>query len=163
MNEYEKNNLVSKFSRFLLYRFLMCCFKRVYTTTGTRKFNINIEGTTFTEVDIASIVGGVQRAVVLTAYPRVDDGALTITVTAIGFDQPCMSGIEIKESVPHIAHAVANGPYSAVDSTNIGSALVNVDASESHTMVLDWIYLLGRGGRVPKISVLVISPRLLCP
>jgi hypothetical protein len=118
----------------LLYLFLTCCFKRVYTTTGTRRFNISIEGTTFTEVDIVSIGGGGQRAVVLTAYPLVDDGALTITVTAIAnFNQPCMSGIEIKLSVPHIAHAVANGPYSAVDTTNIGSALVNVDAAESHT------------------------------
>jgi hypothetical protein len=44
--------------------------------------------------------------------------------------------MEVKLSVPHIAHAVASGPYSPVDSINIGSALVNVDASRiSYTLM----------------------------
>jgi hypothetical protein len=42
-------------------------------------------------------------------------------------------------SVLHIAHAVASGPYSAIGGTNAVSALVNVDASESHTLSKSWI------------------------
>jgi hypothetical protein len=64
--------------------------------------------------------------------PMNEYGALTITVTAIAdCDPPCM---EVKLSVPHIAHAVASGPHSAVDSTNVGSAFVNIDASKFHTL-----------------------------
>jgi hypothetical protein len=90
---------------------------------------------------IVCIGGGGQRAVVvLTAYPLVDDGALTFTVTAIAdCDPPCRTGRKVKLSVPHIAHAVASGPYSAVGGTNVVSALVNVDASESHTLSKNWI------------------------
>jgi hypothetical protein len=103
-----------------------------------------------------NLAGAGQRAVELTAFPLVTDGAVSITFTTItNFDQPCISGIEIKRSSPHLAHAVANGPYHAVDSTNKGSGIVNVDGSESHTHGVDlilrnWTWtkgaqILGRG------------------
>jgi hypothetical protein len=48
------------------------------TTNGTRKFNINIEGTTLREVDNNCSYGWWRTTCrVLTAYPLFDDGACT--------------------------------------------------------------------------------------
>jgi IPT/TIG domain len=110
------------------------CFLRVYTTAGQRLFNVTIEDTFFGKVDIFKLAGAGQQAAELTAYPLVTDGNVTITFTTIAnFDQPCVSAIEVKRSLPHLAHAVANGPYHAVDITNTNSGIVYVDGTESHT------------------------------
>ena len=53
--------------------------------------------------------------------------------------EPKINGIEIKRSVPHVAHSVSNGPYFAVDTSNVGFATVNVDGSESHTHGTDLV------------------------
>jgi IPT/TIG domain len=105
---------------------------RFYTTTKQRKFNITIEDTVFADVDIVQLAGAGQRAVKLGATIIVDDGSVSISVKK-GFREPKINGIEIKRSLPHVAHSVSNGPYRAVDSKNVGSATVNVDGSESHT------------------------------
>jgi hypothetical protein len=61
-----------------------------------------------------------------------DDGALTITVIALSdFDPPCRSGMEIQLSAPHLSHW-----FCSSQCRRIGITL----------MVLDWIYLRGRGG-----------------
>jgi IPT/TIG domain len=111
---------------------------RIYTTPKKRIFNITIENTLYGNVDIVAIAGAGNRAVTIGGTMVVDDGALSISV-AKSVDLPKINGIEIKRSVPHIAHSVSNGPYHAVDSTNIGSATVNVDGSESHTHGIDLV------------------------
>lgn len=112
---------------------------------------MSIEGTEFSNVDIVVLAGAGQRAVELTAYPLVTDGAVTITFS----DQACINAIEIKRSTPHLAHAVANGPYHTVDTTNTSSGIVRVDGSESHThgvglVLTNWTWkkgaqIVGRG------------------
>jgi hypothetical protein len=86
----------------------------------------------FDLVDIFVLAGGTAKAVALWATILVDDGFVSISVAAVT-NKPKINGIEIKKSLPHIAHSVSNGPYYAVDTSNGGSALVNVDGSESHT------------------------------
>ena len=68
----------------------------------------------------------------------VDDGFVSISVGKID-SEPKINGIEIKKSLPHVAHSVSNGPYSVVDTANIGFARVNVDGSESHTHGTDLV------------------------
>ena len=48
-------------------------------------------------------------------------------------DNPKISGIEIKLLSVHLAHAVAGGPYTAVDVNNAGSVVISVDGRASHT------------------------------
>jgi len=65
----------------------------------------------------------------------VSDGYLSISLTNAvpQVDQPKISAIEIKRLAPHLAHAVAGGPYTAVDVDGDGFGVVSVDCSESHT------------------------------
>jgi IPT/TIG domain len=46
---------------------------------------------------------------------------------------PKISAIEVKLVGPHYAHAVANGPYKAVDMSGEGIGYARVDGSKSHT------------------------------
>jgi IPT/TIG domain len=97
---------------------------------------LTIEGTEFSNVDIIALAGSGQRAVKLESTVIVEDGAVSISVFQIKND-PKINGIEVRRSLPHLAHAVANGPYTVVDVDNVGSAVVNVDGSESHTHGID--------------------------
>lgn len=59
-----------------------------------------------------------------------------------------ISAIEIKLLAPHLAHAVSNGPYSAVDIGDSGAAVVSVDGRFSHThgvglFLTKWIWKEG--------------------
>jgi IPT/TIG domain len=111
---------------------------RVFTSANNRKFNLTIESQAFDLIDIYTLAGGSGKAVTLQATAVVDDGFASIAVTKV-VSEPKINGIEIRKSVPHIAHAVSNGPYYAVDTLNVGFATVNVDGSESHTHGTDLI------------------------
>ena len=89
-------------------------------------------------VDIFTLAGGTAKAVTLGTFALVDDGFATISVAKVN-NEPKINAIEIKKSVPHVAHSVSNGPYFAVDTLNVGSATVFVDGSESHTHGTDLI------------------------
>jgi len=59
-----------------------------------------------------------------------------------------VSGIEVKLVGPHYAHAVAGGPYKAVDIDGNGSGVVSVNAFQSHThyagaALTQWIWKEG--------------------
>jgi IPT/TIG domain len=85
-------------------------------------------------VDIFALAVGSAKAVTLGTTVTIGDGFAEISVASLlkgGI--PKMNGIEIKKSEPHVAHAVSNGPYYYVDTSNVGSATVKVDGSESHT------------------------------
>ena len=113
-------------------------FHRAFTTPNSRKFNLTVESQQFDLVDIFALAGGTAKAVTLGATILVDDGFVSISVAKEN-SEPKINGIEIKKSVPHVAHSVSNGPYYAVDTTNSGFATVNVDGSESHTHGTDLI------------------------
>lgn len=107
------------------------------TTAGDRVFDIMLEDTVvFNNVDIVDLVGASYKALTMETVADVLDGALSI-----GFAQaisnssftPKLSAIQVNLNVPHVAHAVANGPYFAVDVDNTGFALVPVDGIPSHT------------------------------
>ena len=91
------------------------------------------------------MAGGNAKAVTLQTFVLVNDGFASLAVAKVRdsrgvfYADPKINGIEIKKSVPHVAHSVSNGPYFAVDSSNIGSATVFVDGSESHTHGTDLI------------------------
>jgi IPT/TIG domain len=105
---------------------------RAFTTARKRIFNLTIESQVFDHIDIFTLAGGSAEAVTLGATVIVDDGFASIEV-AKDLNDPKINGIEIKLSVPHIAHSVSNGPYFFVDTSNVGFATVTVDGSESHT------------------------------
>jgi IPT/TIG domain/Malectin domain len=108
--------------------------RRFFSGVRQRVFNINIEGNAFNDVDIVKIAGA-QTALTLQVAQAVDDGAVSISLTnsVPQIDNPKISGIEIKLLSVHLAHAVANGPYTAVDVNNAGSVVISVDGSASHT------------------------------
>ena len=112
--------------------------RRAFTSPNIRKFNLTVESQVFDLVDIFALAGGTAKAVTLGATVLVDDGFVSISVAKVN-SEPKMNGIEIKKSLPHVAHSVSNGPYFAVDSSNVGSARVNVDGSESHTHGTDLV------------------------
>jgi IPT/TIG domain len=105
---------------------------RAFTSPNIRKFNLTVESQVFELVDIFALAGGTGKAVTLSFFALVNDGFATISVAKVN-GEPKINGIEIKRSVPHVAHSVSNGPYYAVDTTNVGFATVYVDGSESHT------------------------------
>lgn len=100
-----------------------------------RTFDVIIESTTLKNVDIVQQGGGPNKAFTLKSAQIVVDGFLNIefkpSVPAV--DQPKLSAIEINLLGPHLAHAVSNGPYYAVDATNSGTAMINVNGNPSHT------------------------------
>lgn len=106
-----------------------------------------MEGLEFSNIDIVAIAGSGQRAISLSSTLTVDDGAVSISVGKIK-NEPKISGIEIRRSLPHLAHAVSNGPYFGVDTNNNGFAHVKLDGSESHThapdlQLVEWIWRKG--------------------
>jgi IPT/TIG domain len=108
---------------------------------------MTVEDQEFNLVDIVKLAGGAKLAVTLDATLVVDDGFVSISLIAVKND-PKINGIEIKRSVPHIAHSVSNGPYRAVDINNNGFATIVLDGSESHTHGVDlslkqWIWKKG--------------------
>lgn len=111
---------------------------RVFTSANIRQFNLTIESQQFDLIDIFTLAAGNGKAVTLQTTVVVDDGFASISV-AKHKSEPKLNGIEIKKSVPHVAHSVSNGPYFAVDTLNRGFATVNVDGSESHTHGTDLI------------------------
>jgi IPT/TIG domain len=126
---------------------LAYCHYSAFTTGNQRKFNLTVESQEFNNVDIFKLAGGSAKAVTLSAILLVDDGFVSISVLRDKYE-PKINGIEIKKALPHIAHSVSNGPYRAVDSTNVGFASVTVDGSESHTHGIDlvlnqWIWKKG--------------------
>jgi hypothetical protein len=99
-------------------------------------------------VDIVAIAGSGQRAITLESTITVLDGYVSISVGKV-VNEPKINAIEIRRSLPHLAHAVSNGPYFAVDSTRTGHAMIPFDGSESHTHAPDlelvkWTWREGR-------------------
>lgn len=85
-----------------------CLLDSVGNTTNI--FNIDMEDTpTFARVDIRDLVG-VRYAMTLETVLVVADGSLLISLTA-ETGNALISAIEINLVGPHLAHAVAAGPY----------------------------------------------------
>lgn len=124
-----------------------------------RVFDIYIEGLlAIKNIDIIKLgYGKNNRAVTLEYVQTVSDGTLNIEFVGVGIDSPKLSAIEINVRLPHLAHAVTNGPYRAVDMNNDNIQGVSVDGSSSHThgpgLVLnDYLWkegstLLGKGAQ----------------
>ena len=104
------------------------------TDYNARLFSIKVESAlVFQDVDLISLGNGKKEiAVSLETVASVDDGFLNIDFVR-NKDLPLVNAVEVKILRPHFAHAVTNGPYFAVDAANVGSALVKVDGSLSHT------------------------------
>ena len=74
--------------------------------------------------------------------------SISLTSAVPKVDLPKLSAIEIKLLAPHLAHAVAGGPYTGVDVDGDGFGVVSVDSSESHThatgkALIDWTWKEG--------------------
>jgi Malectin domain/IPT/TIG domain len=106
-----------------------------YNTPGARIFSIVVEDSVhFTNVDVVALSDGRPKvALVLETVASVTDSVLNIEFLDSGRGRPFVSGIEIELLKPHLAHAVAQGPYFAVDVNHTGMAVVAVDGSFSHT------------------------------
>jgi len=101
----------------------------------------------FSNVDIVNLVGESYKALTMETVADVLDGALSISFLAVE-GTPKLSAIQINLNTPHVAHAVANGPYFAVDVDDNGYALVAVDGVPSHTHgtglnLTSWIWYEG--------------------
>lgn len=116
------------------YEIILHFAELVYTSVAQRVFDVTIEGMpVFVDVDLVKLgSGGTKKALELETVQLVSDGTLSI-VFQTKMDRPKLCAMEVKLNAPHYAHAVANGPYEAVDSEGIGSAVVSVDGGPSHT------------------------------
>lgn len=102
----------------------------------------------FEALDIVQLAGSPNRAVTVNTAVIVSDGFLSISLIDGITDNPKLSGIEVKLLEPHLAHAVAGGPYVTVDTDGDGFGVVSVDSSESHThaigkILVDWTWKEG--------------------
>lgn len=106
-------------------------------------------------MDILVLTEGQKaKAISLEATAIVLDGMLTIEFVR-GTANPLLNALEISYLEPHVAHAVTNGPYSAVDTDGDGFAVVAVDGTLSHThglglhlLTWEWIFrshVIGNG------------------
>jgi glucose/arabinose dehydrogenase len=99
-----------------------------------RIFSITIqEKVVFNKIDLF-LLGQKKNyvSVKLESVAQVVDGILRIGLVKF-VNQPIMSALEVKYLKPHLAHAVANGPYLAVAAAVSGKASIRVDGSLSHT------------------------------
>lgn len=103
---------------------------------GKRVFGIKILGKeVLTRVDVFQQAGG-KKGVALTLEETIvvsdADGVLEIEfVKKIGL--PMLCALEIIMIAPHLAHAVAGGPYTVVDADGDGKGVVKLDGTQSHT------------------------------
>jgi Malectin domain/IPT/TIG domain len=109
-----------------------------YTQTGQRLFDVVVEGETLTNVDIFQTAGGAMRATKLQFFRVVEDDFLSIEFTrSAQFPNaglPKVNGIEVALDRPHIAHAVATGPYvGTVVNPLTNTANVQLFGQTSHT------------------------------
>lgn len=128
-----------------------------FWASDQRVFDIYVEGNLATKnVDIIQLGYGTKnRAITIEWLQVVSDGVLTIEFKSVGKNSPKLSAIEINYRLPHLAHAVSNGPYQVVDTRNVKKRKVHVDGTSSHThkqgiSLKDFMWkegskLLGRG------------------
>ena len=131
------------------YRVTLHFSENFYKTADSRIFDVWIEGrVVFHSLDLIQQQNFKdRRAFSFDLITEVVDGFLEIRCVAkVG--NAIISAIKIESNGPHLAHAVAGGPYVAVDIKDAGSALVPVDGSLSHTHgpgldLVKWIWMLG--------------------
>lgn len=123
-----------------------------FSSAGQRVFDIRMQNqTAFNNVDILVLTGGVKnQAVTLESTQVVSDGILVIEFVKLansGVPKAC--GIEVDLIGPHLAHAVAGGPYIAVapvlEDGSDGMAVIPVDGQTSHThgpglRLIEWLW-----------------------
>ena len=118
-----------------------------FNTTGERLFNIVVnDHIAFENVDILKLTDSTKhKAVTLEATEVVSDSVLKIEFARSIYSLPKVCGIEIHQIGPHLAHAVINGPYTAVDTDNDGYSTIIVDGTPSHTHatnaeLIQWVW-----------------------
>lgn len=106
-----------------------------FTAPGTRVFDIRVQqDLVFPAVDLIQLGGGQgNTAITLEVVAVVSDGLLSISLESLGAGHPKLNALEIILVEPHLAHAVAQGPYLAVDTDGDGFGLVELDGTLSHT------------------------------
>ena len=95
-------------------------------------FDVDLGGTPiFVGIDVSRLVGDFY-AMTLETVTVITEGVLSLHFSATA-GHASVSAIEVNLLAPHLAHAVASGPYFAVDVEGVGLASVHVDGSASHT------------------------------
>ena len=142
---------------------------------GERVFVAKAEGEDmFGNIDIFAFGGfTLNRAVTMEKAVSVSDGSLTLSLEegSPRRGEPKLCGVEIKSLGPHLAHSVAGGPYTVVDTTNAGNAIVAVDGSGSHThgpglSIIEYVWrsgfdILGEGEKILVELPVGVSPLTL--
>jgi glucose/arabinose dehydrogenase len=115
------------------YRVSLYLAEMSINVPGQRVFDIEIEGVvTQDNFDMFAFAGRRRSAIILEQDVSVTDNVLNIALRPV-VGIPTLAAIKVTRYPPHIAHAVGGGPYAGVDVNNIGSALIPVDGSFSHT------------------------------
>ena len=133
---------------------------------GQRLFDVVVEDTvSFKNVDMVKLGGGTRlQAFTLEAPATIIDGFVSIVFSSANpkMDSPSISAIEVNFLEPHLAHSVANGPYTATDVSNNGRAELKVDGSFAHSHatgaeIVQWIWKEGGTiigvGSTPSMSL----------
>jgi hypothetical protein len=109
----------------------------VYLNQNQRVFDLKIESTIRQSIDILKLAAA-NTATKITFFQTVDDGSLSIQLTksaAGSVGNPKLNAIAIKLDKPHVAHAVATGPYSGTVVDTTGKAKIMLTGQTSHTYV----------------------------
>jgi IPT/TIG domain/Malectin domain len=117
-------------------RQLIQIFVVSFNNRGDRVFDVFVEGKELADIDLIQYGGGKPNKAINRDVPvSVLDGFLSLRFVKNDpvRSEPKLSGIEVKLIGVHYAHAVAGGPYVAVDTDANGYEMVRVDASQSHT------------------------------
>lgn len=144
-------------------------------TPGERVFVAKAEGDDmFGSIDIFAFGGfTLNRAVTMEKAVSVNDGSLTLSLEegSPKRGDPKLCGVEIKSLGPHLAHSVAGGPYTVVDTNGSGNAIVEVDGGGSHThgpglTIVEYVWksgfnLLGEGETTSVQLPVGVSPLTL--
>lgn len=109
-------------------------FAEIYWDAGkSRLMDIKLQDSIVaTSFDVWTTAGGKGKRIVLEYTVLVESKYLKIEFDA-KLDQYTISGMVVQRQGDHLAHAVAGGPYAAVDIDCDGFGVVSVDAFQSHT------------------------------
>jgi Malectin domain/IPT/TIG domain len=120
------------------YDIILFFSENEFTATKQRLFDVTVEGQLKTNVDIFQMAGGAFRATRLQFFRIVEDGSLTIQFRkSAQFPTagiPKLGAIQVLLDKPHVAHAVATGPYvGTVTDPIFNKANVRLVGQTSHT------------------------------
>jgi Malectin domain/IPT/TIG domain len=119
-----------------VYQVTLFFAETYYNGTNQRVFDVEVGDKVQNNVDLMTVAAP-SDATTLVFYTIEDDGYLTIklskSLTVPDSGSPKLNAIEVLLDLPHVVHAVTQGPYTGTDVDSSGKATVLLKGETSHT------------------------------